>query len=59
VGGIRNWAPKFGIADRGVGGGVVSILGTPEALEALLIKTAAAKFYALKHLGPGPAQERG
>ena len=35
---IRNLVPNFGIEDRGDGGGVVSLLSKPEALEAQLRK---------------------
>jgi crotonobetainyl-CoA:carnitine CoA-transferase CaiB-like acyl-CoA transferase len=40
---IRNFAPNFGIEDRGDGGGVVGLLSKPEALEAQLKKYAAAR----------------
>ena len=39
-GGIRNFAPNFGIEDRGDGGGVVGLVSKPEALEAQLKKYA-------------------
>jgi hypothetical protein len=42
-GGIRNFLPNFGIEDRCDGGGVVSFLSKPEALEAQLKKYAAAR----------------
>jgi crotonobetainyl-CoA:carnitine CoA-transferase CaiB-like acyl-CoA transferase len=35
---IRNFVPNFGIEDRGDGGGVVSLVSKPEALEAQLRK---------------------
>jgi crotonobetainyl-CoA:carnitine CoA-transferase CaiB-like acyl-CoA transferase len=40
---IRNFAPNFGIEDRGDGGGVVGLVSKPEALEAQLKKYAAAR----------------
>jgi hypothetical protein len=40
-GGIRNFFPNFGTADRGDSGGVVSPVSKPEALEAQLRKYAA------------------
>jgi hypothetical protein len=39
-GGIRNFFPNFGIEDRGDGGGVVSLVSKPQALEAQLKKYA-------------------